>query len=188
MYIKNFFLHLHTINKHRFLVMLYCFKCGEIIRGLTHDLSKYSPTEFFISVKYYQGFRSPTVKERMEYGYSKVWLHHKGRNRHHFEYWQDYSMKTNQYEPIEMPTQFLIEMLCDRIAASKVYMKDKYTDSSPLEYFNNKDKDIKMHPITKAKIYYLLKYLSDNGEKKTFKYIKLNRKKDNFLNEALPNQ
>lgn len=181
--IVNFFKHLHTINKHRFLVFKNCWRCGIRYRGLVHDLSKYSPTEFFAGVKYYQGYRSPTIKERIERGYSRAWLHHKGRNRHHFEYWSDFSPITNRYEPVKMPKVFLIEMFCDRIAASKVYLKDKYKDSSPLEYFINKDTDIVMHPETKKEIKYLLTMLSEKGEKITFKFIKNNRKKESFLKD-----
>lgn len=179
--IKKFFKHLHTINKHRYLVFKYCCKCGLFWRGLTHDLSKYSPIEFFNGVKYFEGYRSPTIKEREVKGYSNAWMHHKGRNKHHFEYWTDFNKETQSYEPIEMPTQFLLEMFCDRIAASKVYMKEKYSDSSPLEYFLNRDKGVKMHENTKNKLHYLLKYLSENGEKETFKFIKQNRKKKDFL-------
>ena len=62
-----------------------CFKIGLYKQGLTHDLSKYSPTEFLVGYKYYQGNRSPNNAEREETGVSKAWLHHKGRNRHHFE-------------------------------------------------------------------------------------------------------
>lgn len=181
--IKKFFKHLHTINKHRAMVFSYCCKCGLFWRGLTHDLSKYSPTEFFPGVKYYQGYRSPTIKEREEIGYSKAWMHHKGRNRHHFEYWTDFNKETHSYEPIEMPTEFLIEMFCDRIAASKVYLKKDYTDSSPLEYLLNRDKGVKMHETTRKKLQYLLEYLSKNGEKETFRFIKKNRKKKDFLLE-----
>ena len=82
--------HLHTVNRHRRLVRHYCFKLGLVWQGLTHDLSKYSPTEFWRGVKYYQGWRSPNDQERLENGVSLAWLHHKGRNRHHFEYWIDY--------------------------------------------------------------------------------------------------
>ncbi len=49
--IHNFFGHLKTINRHKMLVMKYCFRCGMIRQGLLHDLSKYSPTEFFAGVK-----------------------------------------------------------------------------------------------------------------------------------------
>ena len=86
----HFFDHLRTVNRHRRLVRKYCFRLGLYWQGLTHDLSKYSPTEFFRSVKYYQGYRSPNDQERITNGVSLSWLHHKGRNRHHFEYWIDY--------------------------------------------------------------------------------------------------
>ena len=165
--------------------MVNCFKCGIYWQGLTHDLSKYSPTEFFPGAKYYEGFRSPTIQERIDKGYSVAWMHHKGRNRHHYEYWIDINPQTKKYEPVEMPTKYLIEMFCDRMAASKVYLKDKYTDSSPLSYLLEREKDAKMNPITEQKITYLLTYLSENGEKKTFSLIRKNRKKKDFLNDII---
>ena len=61
---KRFFGHLHTINTHRFLVMKTCFKCGMYAQGLLHDLSKYSFSEFWPSVTYFQGDRSPISKEK----------------------------------------------------------------------------------------------------------------------------
>ena len=62
---------------------------GIPLQGIIHDNSKYSFTEFFISAKFYTGTYSPIMDERKIYGYSKVWLHHKGRNKHHYEYWLD---------------------------------------------------------------------------------------------------
>lgn len=180
---KNFFKHLSTINRHRRLVRKYCFKCGLIWRGLTHDLSKYSPVEFFNGVKYFQGFRSPTIMEREKNGYSKAWLHHKGRNKHHFEYWVDINPLTKKYEPVQMPLEFLLEMFCDRIAASKVYLKNDYTDSSPLEYFLSKDKETELHPETKKQLLFLLHMLAEKGEKETFLYIKRNRKNKTLFSE-----
>ena len=179
----NFFKHLHTINRHKLLVMKYCFKAGYYKRGLMHDLSKYSPTEFFNSVKYYQGTRSPTTKEREVKGYSLIWIHHKGRNPHHYEYWTDYIPSQDKYLPIEMPIEYLIESFCDRISASKVYMGKNYNDGSPLEYFLKKDLQADMHINTKKKLFILLKYLKDNGEKKTFKWIKANKHNKDFLKE-----
>lgn len=75
--------HFKTITHHRHLVQQYCFRLGLYYQGLTHDLSKYSPSEFWRGVKYYQGYRSPNDAERRENGVSLAWLHHKGRNRHH---------------------------------------------------------------------------------------------------------
>ena len=109
--------HFRTITKHRHKVVALCFKAGIPIRGLLHDLSKYTLTEFICGAKFYQGTRSPNEMERETYGYSKAWLHHKGRNRHHFEYWTDYNIKTRCVEPVKMPLKFVIEMFCDRVAA-----------------------------------------------------------------------
>ena len=116
--------HLHTVNRHRRMVRHYCLKLGLVWQGLTHDMSKYSPTEFWRGVKYYQGWRSPNDQERLENGVSLAWLHHKGRNRHHFEYWIDYCRRedgTIYIGGCKMPKKYVAEMFCDRIAACRVY-------------------------------------------------------------------
>lgn len=175
--ISRFFGHLSTITRHRHAVMKNCFRCGIPLRGFLHDLSKYGPTEFWRGVKYYQGGkRSPNAREKELFGYSVAWLHHKGKNRHHWEYWYDYSSKSAKYEPVEMPRKFLIEMFCDRVAACKVYRGNEYTDSSALEYYNMRNEYDFIHPETEKKLVFLLKMLADKGEKETFAYIKQNRK------------
>ena len=91
-YFLNFFGHLHTVNQHRLKVFILCCKAGIPIQGLLHDLSKYSPTEFLEGIKYYaKGKYSPIINAKKDQGYSKAWLHHKGRNKHHHEYWFDYA-------------------------------------------------------------------------------------------------
>lgn len=118
------------------MVMENCFKVGLYKQGLLHDLSKYSWEEFRIGVKYYQGDRSPNAAEKEEKGYSVAWLHHKGRNKHHFEYWIDFAPdKSAGLIGNEMPLKYLVEMVMDRIAASKVYKGDAYTDACPWEYY-----------------------------------------------------
>ena len=108
--------HLKTITYHKYLVMKGCFAVGLYKQGLTHDLSKYEPTEFLMGAKYFQGDRSPNNAEREEKGYSSAWLHHKGRNRHHYEYWIDYSTRDvpGGMAPVEMPVKYVAEMLMDR--------------------------------------------------------------------------
>ena len=174
--------HFQTITYHRQLVMKYCFRVGLYWQGLTHDLSKYSPTEFLVGAKYYQGDRSPNNAEKEAKGYSSSWLHHKGRNKHHFEYWMDYTMPGTSdqlLEGVKMPVRYVVEMFMDRIAACKVYQKDAYTDASPLEY-HERSKRVKqiMHPETIALIEKLMKMLAEEGEEKTFAYTKRLVKKD----------
>ena len=166
--------HLKTISYHKYLVMKGCFAVGLYKQGLLHDLSKYSPSEFWIGAKYYQGTRSPNNAEREDRGYSSAWLHHKGRNRHHYEYWTDYPPAGGPLAPIEMPPRYLAEMFCDRVAASKTYKKELYTDASPLEYFlTTKEKQL-MHPKTEETLLLLLTMLRDRGEANTFAYIRDN--------------
>jgi hypothetical protein len=164
--------HFRTITKHRHKVIANCFRAGIPLRGLLHDLSKYTPTEFWAGAKYYQGTRSPNEGEREDYGYSIAWLHHKGRNRHHFEYWNDYDCVTKELAAVEMPQVFLIEMFCDRVAASKIYNGKNYKDSDALNYFLKAKKLRFIHPKTSEDIEFLLTMLKDKGEKETFKYIR----------------
>lgn len=164
--------HFKTITKHRHQVIKHCFKAGIGFQGLWHDLSKYTLSEFIPGAKYYLGTRSPNEREREIFGYSLAWMHHKGRNKHHFEYWVDLNMSTKQYEPVPMPKKYVAEMFCDRVAASKIYLGDKYTDSSALEYFTRGNAAKKMHEQTGALLYEWLLMLSEHGEEETFAYIK----------------
>lgn len=167
--------HFKTITTHRLLVMKKCFRVGLYWQGLTHDLSKYSWTEFSVGCKYYQGNRSPNNAEREATGVSAAWLHHKGRNRHHYEHWVDYD--PNRGERIlagaPMPRRYVAEMVMDRISASQVYNGSKYNDRMPLEYFmRNKDKLWFVHKRTKRQLEYILRLLADEGEEAMYDYVK----------------
>ena len=163
--------HFKTITRHKWLVMCGCFRVGLIRQGLTHDLSKYAPTEFFTGARYFQGDRSPNAAEREEKGYSEAWMHHKGRNRHHYEYWTDMSRQTGRYESVPMPRKYLVEMVMDRRAACMVYQGKNYTDGSALAYFDKSREKVLMHPQTRQELAFLLTMLRDAGEKETFRYM-----------------
>ena len=169
---NNWWKHLKTINHHKWLVMKNCFRLGMYKQGLLHDLSKYSPTEFLVGVKYYQGNRSPNNAEREDKGYTSAWLHHKGRNKHHLEYWLDYDLVNGGVTGMKMPVKYVVEMFCDRIAASRNYNKDAYTDRMPLEYFQKGKAKALLHPESAALLEKLLTMLAEQGEDKTFDYIK----------------
>lgn len=164
--------HFVTITKHRLLVLDGCFRVGLIWQGLTHDLSKYSPTEFFVGAKYYQGNRSPNAAEREDHGFSEAWIHHKGRNRHHYEYWTDMDPVTRQYVSVPMPRKYLVEMVMDRRAACMTYQGKAYHPSSAWEYYDRSKEKHLMHPQLRKELAYLLKMLADKGEKETFRYIR----------------
>lgn len=164
--------HFRTITKHRHAVIRNCRRAGILWQGLRHDLSKYAPTEFIPGVKYYVGTRSPNELERADKGYSAAWLHHKGRNKHHFEYWSDYNPVERRVGPVKMPLRYVIEMVCDRMAASRIYLGDKYTDASALEYFVHGKTHRVIHPETSDLCERLLTMLANEGEEKTFAYMR----------------
>ncbi len=164
--------HFKTITQHRHKVIQHCFKAGIGFQGLFHDLSKYSPCEFWIGAKYYQGTKSPNDKERELFGYSKAWIHHKGRNKHHFEYWYDYDRDTHEILPVEMPVKYVKEMLCDRIAASKIYQGKNYNENHPLEYFYSSKARKYMHKKNADMLEEWLVMLSEKGEKAVFEHVR----------------
>lgn len=165
--------HFKTITRHRHLVMKGCFAVGLYKQGLLHDLSKYEPVEFLVGCRYFQGNRSPNNAEREETGVSMAWLHHKGRNKHHFEYWIDYGIgKDVGIVGMKMPVKYVVEMFMDRVAASKNYQKEKYTDSHPLEYYEMGRNKYIIHPETDALLKKLLVMLAEKGEAETFAYIR----------------
>lgn len=167
---QKFIGHARTVHEHRVMVRKLCFKCGLYWQGLTHDLSKYSPVEFWNGVRFYTGTKSPHFGEREKYGYSEAWLHHKGRNKHHAEYWQDI-MPNGQTEPIKMPNKYFVEMICDRVAASLIYNGDAYTDSKPLEYYMSHRDENQFHPDTRLELERYLKMIEIIGVKLTFQEL-----------------
>jgi len=168
----SFWKHLKTVNTHRWLVCKGCFELGLYWQGLTHDLSKYSPDEFLTGIRYYQGTRSPNAAEREDKGYSESWMHHKGRNRHHYEYWTDMDFNEKRYVSFPMPRKYLAEMVVDRIAACITYQGKNYTDASAAKYFSTSLERLNMHPKTKRELEYILNMLSEKGRKETFRYLK----------------
>ena len=174
-------LHFKTTTRHKMLVAEGCFKVGLYRQGLLHDMSKYSPTEFLVGARYFQGNRSPNNAEREDIGYSSSWLHHKGRNLHHYEYWLDYSTRVpdagnkEDFSGIigcKMPGRYVVEMFMDRVAASKVYRGDAYQDSDPWTYYEEGRTWRFLHPETRLLLERLLKMLRDEGEEATFAYIR----------------
>lgn len=164
--------HLKTISHHRFLVCRYCFRLGLYWQGLTHDLSKFSPQEFWVGAKYFQGDRSPNDAERLQKGYSSAWLHHKGRNKHHLEYWTDYGCHGEGIVGVEMPARYVAEMFCDRLAASRVYRGGQFCNADPWTFFQRSKTHTILNEKTAALLESMVVKLKDEGEDAAFAYIR----------------
>jgi hypothetical protein len=167
--------HFCTITHHKWLVFKLCVRAGIPWRGFMHDWSKYSPTEFWNGVKFYTGTKSPHIGEREKYGYSKAWLHHKGCNKHHAEYWQDIR-SSGKTEPIPMPMKYFAEMLCDRVAASMVYLGNNFTNKSALDYYRSHYDENQFHSETREQLEWWLLNIASIGVDKAFNELKENLK------------
>lgn len=155
-----------------------CFRIGLIRQGLLHDLSKYSPFEFFSGCRYYQGNMSPNNAERKDRGYSSAWLHHKGRNKHHLEYWIDFAADETKKDGrkgmvgMKMPLRYVCEMYVDRVSASKNYQKEAYTDESALIYYEKSKDHYIIHEDTAKLLEFMLTLLARRGEPYAEWYIR----------------
>jgi hypothetical protein len=154
--------HLKTVCKHKKEVFKECRACGIGWQGFIHDLSKFSWVEFASSARHFQGTRSPIEAEKESIGYSKAWLHHKGHNKHHWEYWTDFA-DDGTIIANKIPMKYVIEMICDWIGAGKVYSSDKWTQNEPLRYYFKVRQGRYFNPETEATILQCLHCISDNG-------------------------
>lgn len=145
---NKYLAHFCTICRHKWIVFKLMYKCGYPWQGLMHDMSKFSPVEFFSSARYFQGNKSPIEAEKAALGYSLAWAHHKGHNPHHWEYWVDFDGNGDP-QPYAIPHRYVIEMVCDYVAAGMVYSKKEWTQDEPFEYFKQHEFERHYHPFTK---------------------------------------
>ena len=170
--------HFHLVNKHRFIVFKLSIRAGIPLQGLVHDLSKYSFVEFFESARYYAGTYSPIKNAKDDKGYSEAWLHHKGRNKHHFEYWYDYDLDN---PAIVMPFKYYAELVCDSMSASMVYNGKNFTNDSELIFFESKRKDIILDPRFEELLYRTYKDISIYGVNYVIKKKYLRKLYDEYI-------
>ena len=162
-YFKRFFGHLKRVLLHKRWVFYYASRLGYPLLGLLHDMSKFSPVEFFEGVRYWDEKRSPILVVKEKTGISYAWLHHRGRNKHHYEYWVD--KLDSGGAPHKIPFKYVVEMVCDWLSAGKAY--DGYDGenifSRETEWWYEKRKTAKIHPETSKLITKILWHMSQTA-------------------------
>ena len=177
MNIVNFFKHTKLVLKHKWVVFKLCCKVGIPWRGFMHDWSKFSPTEFWESVKYYDGHKSPITVCKADKGYSKAWLHHKGRNKHHPEYWIDWSIPDRT---VIMTYKYAAEMICDKLAAGIVYSGKEWNTDTQINYYMKEREKILVHPQVDKFMIATFTEVSKNGLEKTLTKQNIKRLYDKY--------
>jgi len=161
----NLMKHLNTITKHKWYVFCACKDIRLYWRGITHDMSKYTPIELFSSAQYFQGTKSPIDVEKTAKGYSLAWQHHKRKNSHHWEYWIDF--KDGQVITLKIPYKDVLELICDWIGAGKAYNTSDWNQKVPYEYWMKNKHKYKLHPETEVFINQILVDINHFGWKLT---------------------
>ena len=161
--LEKFWKYFLTICKHKKVVYQECRACGITWQGIVHDLSKFSKDEFIASVKYYCADKSPHYGDAEANGYSLAWLHHKGCNKHHWEFWTDFYEDDGSIKVNKIPYKYVVEMICDWIGAGKVYDKDRWTNSSPIEYYYKVRKGRYFNQKTETLIVHFLNVIKTKG-------------------------
>lgn len=153
-----------TICKHRSIVYRECKACGIGWQGLIHDLSKFSMAEFVPYAKHHHGTTESDRSPRADFEYRAAWMHHKGRNPHHWEYWIDYD-KDGTIIAYKMPFKYVVEAVCDWVGAGIVYEKEAWTQEEPLEYFNKVRSGRYLNKETENLMLFLLNSIKCQGLK-----------------------
>ena len=129
-----------TLVKHKWLVFVECFKDGMYWQGITHDLSKFFPDEFFpYADKFGKDVSGRRTTEEEDVRFERAAMIHKRRNRHHWEYWVTLSMHKDlgvRIHVFNIPKKYRLEMLNDWRGASKSYVNGEdvliwYAKNSP---------------------------------------------------------
>ena len=162
---KRCWLHFKNVCIHKWWVFFYSCYFHIPVRGFFHDWSKFTPVEFFESVKFFKGDSSPINEAKAVNGISFAWQHHKGRNPHHYEYWTDcYDTGTVARQ---MPWKYVIELVCDYLAAGRTYndynMFEKFTFQKELDWWNKVCDEKCMHEETKRAVTIILEMLAQHG-------------------------
>ncbi len=150
--------YLKYVVRHRWFVMVECFRHGLIWRGLKHDWSKFLPSEWLPYAGYFYEKDGSKRQIRDKTGYYKptdtgdaafdfAWLLHQKRNRHHCQ-WGILPLDDGGNKILDMPLKDRLEMFCDWRGAGRAQGVENYRDVRPW-YEKNKDK-MQLSPYTRA--------------------------------------
>jgi hypothetical protein len=157
--------HFCLVMRHRHQVIRNGFHLGIFFVALFHDFSKFTPSEFIPSVKYFKGTSSPVQEQRNnEDGYSTIAVNHTSRNKHHWEHYID--IYKGQILVKNIPYKYALEYVADMMSASKTYDKAHFSPDAVLTYFMNKKDMFLMSDATKEFISWcFIRYKEFNGFK-----------------------
>lgn len=124
---------------HKWNVGIECIKTGLYLHAITHDLSKFLPSEFIPYAKFFfsknraKGYKQ---SDENDPNFQAGWNRHQKRNKHHWNYWVSVTRK-DEIIPIPMPEKYVKQMICDWRGMSRKF------GGTTIDYFiSNREKMI----------------------------------------------
>ncbi len=139
--------YLKYVLRHKGFVLLASLRIGASIwSAITHDASKFRPSEW---IPYARCFYAPdgSKQYKEDSSFSLAWNDHQKRNKHHYQYWV-ILWDRGEYEPLEMPRKYILEMIADWMGAGRA-ITGKWEVKQ--WYENNKEK-MKLETITRRTV------------------------------------
>ena len=159
--------YLAYVLRHKWFVLLECARRGILSRGLLHDLSKFSPSEWGPYVDHFYGRRLGRQRDATGYykptdtgdfAFDNAWLHHAHRNDHHWQYWVQADEPGTEPRVHPMAGYALIEMVCDWVGAARA----QRSQATVGEWYAANGHKMLLHPNTRTHVEFILDELTGN--------------------------
>jgi hypothetical protein len=171
-FMRRYWSYLKYVLRHKWFVGVECFKEGLYWQGLVHDMSKFSHYEFIPYAKHFYNKDGSKKDVRNETGFHDpnntgdeifdfAWLLHQKRNKHHWQFWI-LPKDDGDIRILEMPTNYVIEMVCDWVGTGKAQgfvspADDRYFETRKW-YDKNKDK-MQLHEKTREQVENIIRFI-----------------------------
>lgn len=139
---KVYFEYLVYVLTHKWHVGIECIKIGMYLHALTHDLSKFRPSEFCAYANFFYGTHtSMDAHSQAKYQFDRAWLLHQNRNKHHWQHWVDATGVA-----YDMPNKYVKQMICDWSGVGR------RVGDTAREHFIKTQSEMNLHPTTIRRI------------------------------------
>ena len=149
---KKYIEYLKYILEHKKNVGIECINHGLYIHAITHDVSKFRPSEFIPYSKFFYSKNRTKVynkSDELDDNFLKGWNLHQKRNKHHWNFWVSVTRK-NEIISLPMPMKYVKQMICDWRGMSRKF------GGNWIEYYNKNRDSFMLHDKTESRIQRLI--------------------------------
>lgn len=162
---RKYFEYFLYVVRHKWYVMMMCFRFKLYWRGIVHDMSKFLPSEFIPYANYFGCLQDVSKGSPTDIKFQKAWKLHYNRNDHHPEGWFRhrasylYDYMSPPFDLKDMSDSDLLEMIADWYGAGAAQGKRSPSDDVFREvrkWYDQNHKKIKINNASRAFVEYLI--------------------------------